>query len=133
MKKLIKVSVAVLLMIAMVASAFAAPKKKSKRNKNAAPVEPSYYVLDVADACTELKITPNQYGEAKKTDFQEVADWTNLIKTNKPKKGDIVDVYFKLTSPIDIDVLTMSLVDTSPAASYWTVLQEEKEWTLYRY
>jgi len=130
MKKLIKVSVAVLLMIAMVASAFAAPKKKSKRNKNAAPVEPSYYVLDVADACTELKITPNQYGEAKKTDFQEVADWTNLIKTNKPKKGDIVDVYFKLTSPIDIDVLTMSLVDTSPAASYWTVLQEEKEWTL---
>lgn len=33
MKKLIKVSVAVLLMIAMVASAFAAPKKKSKGKK----------------------------------------------------------------------------------------------------
>lgn len=130
MKKSFKVSVAVLLMVAMLASAFAAPKKKDKKKKAEEPVEPSYYILDVVDACTELKIVPNQYAEAKKTDFQANADWTSLVKTKLPKKGDIIDVYFKLTSPIDIDVLTMGLVDTSPAASYWTVLQEEKEWTL---
>ena len=130
-KKSFKVSIAVLLMAVMVGSAFAAPKKKTKKSKKEeAPVAASHYILDVVDACTELKIVPNQYGEAKKTDFQANADWTPLIKTNKPKKGDVVDVYFKLTSPIDIDVLTMALVDTSAAASYWTVLQEEKEWTL---
>ncbi|MBR4826228.1 MAG: hypothetical protein IKZ86_15655 [Spirochaetaceae bacterium] len=133
MKKLIKVSVAVLLMVAMVATAFAAPKKKDKDKgkKAAAPAaEPSYYVLDVVDACTEIKIVPNQYAEAGKTDFQAVADWTPLVKTNKPKKGDVIDVYLKIISPIDIDSLMMNIVDTSAAASYWTVLQEEKDWTL---
>lgn len=131
MKKLFKVSIAVLLLVAMTASIFAAPKKKAKdKKKAAAAAEPTYYVLDVYDACTELKIVPNQYAEVGKTDFQEVANWTPIIKTNKPKKGDIIDVYFKLISPIDIDSLLMNLVDNSANASYWTVLQEERDWTL---
>jgi len=71
MKKLFKVSIAVLLLVAMTASIFAAPKKKAKdKKKAAAAAEPTYYVLDVYDACTELKIVPNQYAEAGKTDFQ---------------------------------------------------------------
>ena len=130
MKKSFKVSVAVLLMLAMVAAVFAAPKKKDKKKKAEEPVEPSCYILDVYDACTELKIVSNQYGEANKSEFQANADWTNLVKTKLPKKGDIIDVYFKFTSPIDIDCLTMNIVDTSPAASYWLILQEEKDWIL---
>lgn len=132
MKKSFKVSVAVLLMAAMVAALFAAPKKKDskKQEEKTSVAAPSHYILDVYDACKELKIVPNEYGEAGKTDFQGMADWTPLVKSNKPKKGDTVDVYVKFTSPIDIDVLTMGLVDNSPAASYWTVLQEVKEWTL---
>ena len=132
MKKLLKVSIAVLLMVAMVATAFAAPKKKdkAKSKKEAAPVEPSYYVLDVVDACTEIKIVPNQYATVGETDFQAVADWTPLVKTNKPKKGDVIDVYLKIISPIDIDTLMMNIVDTSAAASYWTILQEEHDWKL---
>lgn len=131
MKKLFKVSIAVLLLVAMTASIFAAPKKKAKdKKKAAAATGPTNYVLDVYDACTELKLVPNQYAEAGKTDFQQVANWTPIIKTNRPKKGDIIDVYFKLISPIDIDCLWMNLVDNSSNASYWTVLQEGTDWTL---
>ncbi len=88
---------------------------------------PRTYTLDLIDSGAKFSFLPNQYGEKGRSDYQNNADFTSFIKADKPQAGDTIEVYYKATSDVDLDFVMCNLVDTSPAANYWTVLNADAD------
>lgn len=107
MKKLV---MATAMLAAMAASVFAV-------------AHPRTYKLDLADSGATCSIAFNSYGP----NYQGTPDFTKFMKADKPMKGDTFEVHLKFKSNIDLPLLLVSVVDTSPQANYWTLLTENQQ------
>lgn len=84
-------------------------------------------VLDMAESAQGpvAQIEKNQYADNYQCTSLTQADFSKQLKGGLPEVGDIVQIHYKFTSDVDLDTVDFYLVDTSAAASYWTLLFAE--------
>jgi len=88
------------------------------KEKAPASIHPREYVFDMIDAGESINVPKNQYGP----NYQYYGHLWSLAKKDKPQAGDTVTFHIRGVSDIDIPALQADVVDSSAAASYWTVL-----------
>lgn len=108
MKKIIASAVAAL---AFVGSVFAA--------------HPMTYVLDLAESENgkTIECPKNQYGDNYQSN--PCPSFKTQLKGDWPKAGDTIELHYKLTSNVDLPVISINITDTSAKANYWTNLTGE--------
>lgn len=119
MKKLLKLSTLALALAGLMLTSCASTGAKA--SDAPASTHPREYTLDLAESRTGLtiKLPKNQYDD---TNYQSdpAADFYKNVKKDKPQAGDVVHLYFKFSSDIDIPQLKFSLID--PTVNYWLEL-----------
>ncbi len=119
MKKNLKVF-ALALSAAAILFSSCASSGGSKGDAGFNPVHPREYTLDLSDSKTgtSIDVVFNEYGPNYQSQFP--ADFTKNVRKDKPKAGDTVHVYYKLSTNIDVGAMRISLID--PTVNYWLEL-----------
>lgn len=106
--------------VALVAALFVSCASTGSSGKaGSGSVHPREYTLDLAEGkSTEVPVVFNQYGPNYQSD--PAINFTNNVKKDKPQAGDLIHVYYKFTTDIDIPVVRISLID--PTVNYWLEL-----------
>ncbi len=108
MKKIIVSAVAAL---AFVGSVFAA--------------HPMTYVLDLAENENGKNIECPKNNYAENYQSNPLPSFKTQLKGDLPKAGDTIELHYKLTSNVDLPVISINVIDASAKANYWTVITGE--------
>ena len=126
MKKLLTFAAAAALALSLISCGSTGGTEKAPK---AGYPHPMTYTLDIASATKDGVIVMqdnSQYGtpgqSTRQTSYTHKTSWYNIVKPNKPQKGDKIHLVGRITSEIDIDSLMVSVVDN--AGGGWTVLTE---------
>ncbi|MCQ2575822.1 MAG: hypothetical protein MJ162_03690 [Treponema sp.] len=102
---------------------FSGCASKDSANSGAASTHPREYTIDLAESTTgtTINIPFNTYGPNYQSD--PACNFTNFIKKDKPQAGDVIHMYWKFSSNIDIPLVKISLID--PTVNYWLELAQD--------
>lgn len=83
------------------------------------------FVIDVADSTngTVISIKKNPYAPGHQN--EKPADVTPYFANIQPVPGDTIEVHYNFTSNVDLEWLTMAVIDNCEAAKWWGEISNE--------